>query len=434
MTARTWVAAVEIRSEMHKLQVTTAPVVTDSITATCNGRELKLVFGNQGLTINDAAKKIAQLLTTGMVIDDEHYCANGNQIGEFAGIKVTVNNDCVVVQGFEDRPHGMTFDKSGTIAWTTTPIQLADGPHHGDTAGNWSPSGIPGNGDDLTFDHGNIDCKYGLALEGEVATITRTNDYTGNIGLPVTNMTNPNAPFSEYLDTHLDLVNDEATITVVNLGTDVVKAVGFTHLDFNSHPATVNVINAPVTNIVQQAVPGAPKIVNELPFDFIGCNGGDFTVKTGRGHISGLIDNLYIGIDGSNWIDCEAEVTGLTVKSGGTLLKRSGTHTGVLNSNAGTTIFESGTIVAAPVVRGGQFICNSDDPTEYPAGIKLYGDAVLDFSQDSRPKKLAGPIQRHGKNCKVRDPHKIVEDLAITQFGSDFSALAVDEDGTWTRS
>jgi hypothetical protein len=429
MAIKTWVSAAQMRPETHKIQVTVGPAATDYVTATCNSKEVRVVFGAAGLTVAEAASKIGEMLTTGVPADDEYFLASGNQIGEFAGLTVTVNDDTVIVTGLEDRPHGIVFAKSGTITIVNTTVQSATGPHHADVGANWSPSGVPGDDDDIVYDRGNIDCKYAIDALGDVNSITRTNGYAGNIGLPQINKLNILAPFIEYLETHL-AANETDPITV-NIGTGSGTPTGFTKIAFSGN-ATVNVFDAPVANVTEfLAGSTTVKIVDELPFDFIGLTGGDVTVQNGRGHIAGTIGNLYMGSNGQNWVDCEASVTGDIVKQAGTLSYRSGTVTGVLFNNSGDTIIVSGTLTGIPVLRGGRLVANGT--TAYPA-INMYGASIVDFSQDARP-KTCGTITRYSKAAKIVDPYSVVASMTTKLQGSDLTGLDVGGDGgTWTRS
>lgn len=83
----------------------------------------------------------------------------------------------------------MTADGSNLTGGSGQTISVSEvtasaGPNHWDTAGNWSPSGVPANGDDVRFEIGNVACLYGLSQSSvTLATLNISMTYTGKIGL-----------------------------------------------------------------------------------------------------------------------------------------------------------------------------------------------------------------------------------------------------------
>lgn len=87
-----------------------------------------------------------------------------------------------------DQPQ-MTADGSSLTGGSGQTIAVAEvtasaGPNHWDTAGNWLPSGVPANGDDVRFEIGNVPCLYGLSQSSvTLASLNIAMSYTGKIGL-----------------------------------------------------------------------------------------------------------------------------------------------------------------------------------------------------------------------------------------------------------
>lgn len=77
---------------------------------------------------------------------------------------------------------------SGNEALTIATPTASSGPAHWDTAANWSPVGVPADGDAVSIEFGNRDILYGLNQSGVLLTALRiAAAYTGRIGLPRVN-------------------------------------------------------------------------------------------------------------------------------------------------------------------------------------------------------------------------------------------------------
>ena len=86
------------------------------------------------------------------------------------------------------------------------------GPNYWNDADNWSPVGVPANGDDVILENSRVSILYGLAQSGvTLATLRQYQSFEGSIGLPVYN----DLGYFEYRATELAI---GATLMELGLG------------------------------------------------------------------------------------------------------------------------------------------------------------------------------------------------------------------------
>ena len=110
------------------------------------------------------------------------------------------------------------------------------GPNHYDDSRNWSPAGVPVNGDDVVFDGGGADCLYGLDQSAIVLdSLTIAMSWQNRkLGLPDYN----SSGYQEYRPKRLAIGSD-----VITVGTGVGTGPSRILLDTGTEPTAIEVIN-----------------------------------------------------------------------------------------------------------------------------------------------------------------------------------------------
>jgi hypothetical protein len=128
--------------------------------------------------------------------------------GEFQEIQWAANASTVTATGPDDgRPVELTTSAGGAGSPTLTPANsvgagiAGDGPHNWNNAGNWSPSGVPANTDDVIVGSAGVAVFYGL--DQSARTFASLTVLTNTAGLPERNTRAGGAGFREYLQTYL---------------------------------------------------------------------------------------------------------------------------------------------------------------------------------------------------------------------------------------
>lgn len=199
-------------SATHSISVTTTPagpagsgtneqqVITltgvptgGTFTLTFSGQTTSAIAYNASAATVDAALEALSNIGAGDVAVTGS--AGGPWTVEFTGALAAANQPAMTGDGTS-----LTGGSAQSIA--VDAVTDSAGPNHWDTAGNWLPSGVPANGDDVRFEIGNVPCLYGLAQSGvTLATLNIAMTYTGKIGLPRVNALG----YLEYRTTELTI-------------------------------------------------------------------------------------------------------------------------------------------------------------------------------------------------------------------------------------
>lgn len=305
-----------------------------------------------------------------------------------------------------------TIDSSDTSTGTTTTANK--GPNVVSLAGNWDGGVAPADGDDVIFDHGNIDVLYDLDQNGVTpASITVGPGYKGNIGLPVIAVYTPSTPYHEYRETYLKYgTSGDSTNIAVSIrggGNRVKYSAG-------SSQATIR-----VDGTGQSTETGIPACLlkGTHASNAMHVSKGDVGFAFYGGE-TGTLATLNVGYQTNVQGDSSVKLG-----SGVTLTSAAVTQTGgrlEVNSALGTsptvviydgTYYQNGTggIAAGLAVRGGTCVYNS---TGTLGGAPVVsGAGHLDFSQDLRAKTVTNPIDVYGDKARISDPNKSVATLVI---------------------
>lgn len=193
----------------------------DTATITCNGNDIVCTVGTSTATTAVAALITAAINASTKSTDAAagSYNIGGQQIPEFTEVTAATSGSTVVLTAnTAGKPFTVTVAEGGgssTISITDT--VAATGKHFWSNVYNWSGGAVPVNDDDIWFDSGDVDCKYGLPNGSlEPASVNITLDYTGKIGLPEVNKDsgNPSTYYREYRQAFVTFDNDSASSTV----------------------------------------------------------------------------------------------------------------------------------------------------------------------------------------------------------------------------
>ena len=384
----------------HAYTVTVANTwaAADTITATINTKAVTVTVATGETTTNEVAAALAAAINAPSKDSEkagtETRNVGGRQYPEFAELEATAKSNVVTIT---HRSLGVpyTLTASATTAGSGTATAAvsvtAVGPHHANNASNWSGGALPADGDTLVFDEGAVDCLYGLNYFRDntlKVSFLRTTDYTGQIGLPATNVNN----YPEYRDRFLELYDNADAKTIKFEKGNVSMAGGSTYLDL-------------------QGSTYASLLARDL-----GSNG--FLAVHG-----GTVSDLYLG-SGDIVIDPDDanQTSGMTIDA---LEVESFAGTAVIGRNAqwanagttgtmrGGTLFidcaqDQGTPELALSVLGGEVHQRGDgniDSVTIQEGlfsweadgdvtgtINVWSDGTLDLSRDGRTKAFSGTI------------------------------------------
>jgi hypothetical protein len=438
-----WVGQAAIQPQIYTVTVTTAPVATDTfeVTLTGSGRKLILTFGAVGNSTADAAEKIKNLLTSGRIINDESINIAAVGVGELRGVTAFRRGSKITIIGNQSRPLAMTFAKTGTIAFAATGTPGTEtGPHHADDAENWDDGVVPVDDDEVIFDSGAIDCKYALDQIDLIRKFRRTKHYRGKIGLPSINQDALDAPYGEVLPTHLKVNGSTLGPGLVEIEHDPEDTDSYTRIDLQNKQGTIRVIETSRYSGRHRPV----EMINTQATSKIIVIGGVVEI-VGYGQV------IYVGNDPNDTENPDVLLRGIidsVIKAGGKMRRHDTAEpaadpgTAVLKNYGGDYILSRGVMhnMVTCQIFGGSLICNSadDNPVDsitYPDGIEVYPGGRVDFSQDSQPKLIKGPIKRYGNNALVVDPSNVVAAMEFENFGAPMSELTeMGVTGTWTRT
>ncbi len=203
----------------------------DTITVTINGKAV-----TYALVVADES--------FGLILISLAAALNASVIPEFAEI-TWANYTNTALQGTADtagKPVTWTISAttSGNGAMGAVGSVTANsGPNCADTLANYSTGALPvDETDTVIFENSDVDCLYGLDLSAVDATsLTIKQSYTGNIGLPRTNIdAGTNNSYVEYRDTYLKM-----GATTVEIGEGEGTGSGRVKLDFGSDDVDVTV-------------------------------------------------------------------------------------------------------------------------------------------------------------------------------------------------
>jgi hypothetical protein len=301
-------------------------------------------------------------------------------------------------------------------------VQASQGPHHYDVAANWDPSGIPANGDDIDLSRISVAILYGIDQSAVTpGSFEAWASFTGPIGLKDFN----DAGYYEYRTKQLTFA---AITNGAKIGYGPGQGSGRMRLKVTSG-ATATTFD--VAGTAQPEVDGSHSLQLET-------GGAANVVNVSRGSVeiagqdgqSATVATLRVSYQGNQASDadvlCGKGCALTTVEKTGGRLETNSTITSLTQSEgeSGDTIHQAGAMTTL-LTRGGRVIYNSTGALGTP---NLEGTALLDFSQDQRPKIVTNPIEINSADAHVFDPHKVVNGAGSLVM--DYNHVAVQINGT----
>ncbi len=395
----------------------------DTFTLTVDNIDFVITIGTL-VTTAQVATTIKQAINGETLTDTSASCTipvadgGGQFIGQLAEVVATVNSSTVTLTA---RTAGKPFtvSKTDTTAGSgdtslTLNATTATGKHHLNNVDNLSGNAALLDNDVLVFDDGAVDAKYGLSLAVQLAAITKTKAYTGNVGLPAINSDNPSKLYSEYRTPRYLTTDDNTVTTTANLETGEGQGSGRFMWDAGAGQAVLNIFGQG-----RPAETGVPCVlfkgshasneVNNLAGSlgiafFAGETAVVPTLRTGDGPASQAktwcssgVTLTTVTLNGGEQHTDSAITT--AIQNGGNWFHNSGTITAL--TVAGGTFYPLGsaTITTLTVPSGGTFDCRrGTDTFAITNTVQLYkGSRFLD------PQGRAGNVVFKLNNCTLAD-------------------------------
>ena len=340
---------------------------------------------------------------------------NNSTIPEFS--EVTATDQTTYVKLLADtagKPFTVTSaatngGAAATETFTAATQTAATGPNHWDDADNWSGNTVPVAADDVVFDQGSIDVKYGLSQSAITLTsLTRTMRYTGKIGLPEVNA-DSTSTYYEYRATYLAI-----SATTVTLSNTAGTGSGRFKLDTGSVQTTLIVQNTgtrtetEVPSFVWKGTHASSALHLQKGDVGIAVYGSEtatlLTINVGFVSSPQNDSDLYLGSG--------VTLTNVTlVQSGGEVeINSATTGTATIVQYDGTLVIVSGGHVSL-AVRGGT--CYYSSTGTLGGNTIVSGKGSLSFDRDLRAKTVTNPIEIHGQEAKLSDRNKVVGSLIV---------------------
>lgn len=412
----------------HKDTITMANTfaATDTVTVTINGKDLTVTLGTD-VTTTQVATAVKEMINgdTQTGTGDHTFSTTGNLVGEFARLTATSSGAVVTVTA-DDAGVPFTMTATESTAGTGTATRASSvanaGPHVLTTVDNWSGDAVPVDGDDLIFDGGSSsDVLYDLGgLAIQPASVTITSDFTGKIGLPKTNVDDPNLPYDEYREDQLTFANDTGTAaTTVNIGDGTGQGSQRIKIDF----ADCDTVTANIYGNSSRLETGTPVILlnGTVSTNILNVYRGDVGwsfYEGDTGHLAtirvGYIDNQAGDAAVVIGNDCDLGDATITM-SGGVLTTNSANGTGSVTIFGGEFTPRSGAHAAITVDEGTCFYRSTGTLTTLAIG----GGGTADFRRDNSGRTVTNASINAGGT--YLDPFKTV----TLSNGLDFNRCSV---------
>ncbi len=251
MAKKRWIAAAHDVPQIDTYTVTgTWATSTDTATATCNNKAVTVTIGAATGTDDVAAALAAAIMSDNKdsdLLGTETKDHGGYEYGEYRQVTAKAVGSVLTIQSVRQidgsyAPFTIVLTESavgGGSLGSKTATQAQSGKHNFDNAANWE-GGLPSDDDTIQFDHGSTAVRYGLNDSSSITglSMTRSNFYTGDIGLEPINTDTPTHPFPEYQTQHLNLPNTVTTgLQAIEIGgatENTVPPQGKTYLDLGT--------------------------------------------------------------------------------------------------------------------------------------------------------------------------------------------------------
>lgn len=409
MATPRWLGKALAIAQVETITIANTWAAADTATVTINGRDIIMTVGTTATT-TEVATQLAAVLNSATSTLGTAYSANerGPNVAEFREFTAAASGSTVVLTGtVKGRPFTVTTSEvtAGTGTATTATTIAATGPNHFDNAKNWSTGAVPVDSDDIVFDSGNVDCKYGMSQAAVTpASITITKGYTGKIGLRKVNQDDASYIYAEYRTRFLTLGGSgDALNTAIRIGDGDGDGSGMIKIASGTGQVTMNIVDA-----------GLPEFTDEPAIEWTGTHASNvvttakakaaFALTAGE---TTVIATLNIGyrenVAGDADVYCGAGVTLTTVnQSGGRLTMNSNVVT--VNVTDGELIHVAGTMTTLNLDKGEALYRSTGTLTTLNVG----SGGVIDFRQDMRARTVT--------NCDLYEKSELHDPYGTVTF------------------
>jgi hypothetical protein len=412
MATKRWTGNAIDVAQVTKWTVINTWATNDTATVGVNGKELVLTVGTAS-TVTDVAADIVAMINGTAAGTGYSRTETGDNVPELQNI-TAANVAGVITLTADDAgvPFTVTIEEtvvagSGEIT-ANGDTTAATGKNFFSDADNWSPNGVPVDSDDILFEDNSVSVLYGLSQGSLTPTsIKIKQNYTGEIGLPLTNTDDPANPYAEYRGDYLVIGNaTDAKDIQIEIGEGDGAGSGRLKIDTDDSEVSYSIVNS------------GPRADSSLPAILLQIFDANSTLEIDKGDVgvgynNSTLDMASIKVgwltdqigDSSlvlnDGIDSPVQIT----QTGGSIaLNGSGAYVTTLTIYGGETI--TGTEVTSMVivtVEAGTFDYRGDGTI---TTLIVGSDATATFGHNQQSRTVTNCSLYEGGT--LRDPAKTV--------------------------
>ena len=244
MANKYWLGAADDVNQVDTITATGTWAADDTATITCNNKTVTVTLGSSFATtdvVEALANAINAIDATSDLANDETRNRGGRELGEFRDMLASASGSVLTLTS-ATAGVPFTVTRSETTAGSgalgaVTSVTAATGRNWFDNAANWEGGAVPSIADTIIYSDGNVGVLHGLDNTTADLSISRANEYAGNIGLLPTNTTHSGFPYHEYRQLKLDTPITSTTGDIIHLLGDRASEItpsGITHIDLGT--------------------------------------------------------------------------------------------------------------------------------------------------------------------------------------------------------
>lgn len=257
MATRTWRGTAANVRGTYTITIANTWAQGDTVTITIDNITFVITIGTL-VTTDQVATTIRQALSGNTLTDTAASCTisvaegGARRIPQFAEFTATVSSSVVTLTGEGSNPAGLAGrpftlatgevgSTAGSGTATVAAVVTPTGQFHWNQQDNWSGNTVPVDNDTVVFDDGAVDLRYNLTTSLQLAALVKTKKYTGNVGLPLTNLDNSGMPYSEYRTPRYLTTDDNSVVCTASLEAGAGQGSGRFMWDYGAGETNVTV-------------------------------------------------------------------------------------------------------------------------------------------------------------------------------------------------
>lgn len=250
MADTNWIGKALDIKQTNTITVAGTWTAADTVTLTIDGIDFIITIGSL-VTTAQVATTISQAYNGTTFTDTTASStippADGGAqaIPQFKEMVATVSASVVTLtaRNTYGKPFTITVTENTASTGTATGAAaiVAHGRHEADNVDNFSAGAVLANGDNFYLPDGAIDIRYDLTLGVQLASIHKSMEYTGKVGLAITNVDLSSYPYTEYRTPRYPTTNNNSVTTTVNLETGKGRGSSRFMWDFGAGQFTANI-------------------------------------------------------------------------------------------------------------------------------------------------------------------------------------------------